>query len=131
MSKLLFWGSIQVFAGISKEYNEQIDDQIWIIRDSETLTTMLKNALLKATRGDLQTLVPFTLKQIDFSYYNSNDCTYNVKCLVEVDKNIYDNNSGHYQDLVDFYLTGIPSFEHQVEENLLPDNMHSEFSIKL
>lgn len=110
MTKLLFWGFIQVFAGIHKN-----DDNLsWQIHDQETLTCMLRTALLCATRGNNKTVIPFTLKQIDFSNYNEYEYTYYVKCFVEVDKHDYDIRSTHYQDLRDFYVTGIPLFDFQV-----------------
>lgn len=106
--KKLFWGSIQIFAGKNK------NNDTWSIHDQKTLTEILSLALLKATRGDLKTIVPFTLKQINFADYNEYDYTYYVRCLVEVDENDYDIGSTHYQDLVDFYVSGIPLFDFQV-----------------
>lgn len=146
MTKLSFWGNIQVFAGKEKinenicknsivhctEFQQICDCTIsWLIHDQETLTSMLRTALLNATRGDLITVVPFTLKQIDFSNYNENDNTYYVKCLVEVDENDYQMETPHYQDLRDFYVIGIPTFDYQIEENCEPERMCGEFWLKI
>lgn len=132
MKKLLFWGNIQVFAGISKIKETEESHETWIIHDQETLTCMLRTALLNATRGDLKTAIPFTLKQIDFSDYSVQDYTYYVKCLVEVDENVYQQiDNQYYQDFRDFYVTEIPTFEYQIEDNIEPQRMCGEFCLKL
>ena len=105
-------GTIRVFAGDYKT-----DDNVWILHSKETLTSMLRTALINATRGDLTTKVPLVLKEIDFSNFILDESTYYVKCWVETDS---------YSEM-EVFVTGIPEFEFEVEETYYLKTILNEF----
>jgi hypothetical protein len=112
MSTLVFWGNITVFAGVKQYKNGS-----WKTHSKKTLTEIIRKSLLEAKRDGYDTKVPFILKDIDLTNYDKKEFTYYVKCLVEVDENVYNIKNASFQDLSDFYLPGIPTFDFQVNDN--------------
>lgn len=102
--KLSFSGTVPVFAGIS-----QTEDGEWFTYDTAVITDRLRSAMLRAVRGN-NIPISFTLVECDFSNYHERDGVYVVRCLVEVDEHEYNKIEHHYQDLSEFYLPGIASF---------------------
>jgi hypothetical protein len=105
------WGNISVFAGHCKRKTT------WTVHSKKTLTAMITESLLHATqwRGKKEITIPLVLKKIKFSKRDK-DNTYNIRCLVEINKHLYLEEAKDLYDFTDFFLNNIPHFDFQVDD---------------